>query len=52
MVTELAPFDKFYKAEEYHQNYYQSNPDKPYCQLVIGPKLAKLREKFTHLLKP
>ena len=51
VVTELKPLEKFYTAEEYHQNYYQTNPDKPYCQVVIGPKLAKLRQKFGPLLK-
>ena len=51
IVTELHPFDKFYEAEDYHKNYYARNPDQPYCQVVIDPKVAKLREKFSHLLK-
>lgn len=41
IVTEIAPFKKFYKAEAYHQNYYRSNPNKPYCRMVIEPKLRK-----------
>lgn len=52
IVTELKPFEKFYGAEEYHQNYYQLNKSKPYCSLVIGPKIAKLNEKFKDKLKP
>lgn len=51
IVTEVKPLDKFYEAEAYHQQYYRSNPDKLYCQLVIDPKIAKLRKKFAHLLK-
>lgn len=41
-VTEVKPIDKFYKAEDYHQNFYDSNPEVPYCKLVIAPKLDKL----------
>ena len=52
IITEIKPLGKFFEAEEYHKNYYASNPDKPYCQLVINPKLAKLREKHSKLLKP
>lgn len=43
IVTELKPFEAFYKAEEEHQNYYRDNPDAFYCQAVITPKLAKYR---------
>lgn len=50
IVTTIQPLDRFYEAEEYHQNFYQKNPDKPYCQVVINPKLAKLRQKFARLL--
>lgn len=50
-VTEIIPFTNFYPAEAYHQNYYAQNLDKPYCQVVINPKLTKLREKFSRLLK-
>lgn len=45
-VTQIVPFDKFYKAEEYHQNFYDRNKDYPYCQIVINPKIQKLLEKF------
>lgn len=51
IVTELKNLDAFYQAEAYHQNYYQQNQDKPYCQAVINPKIAKLRQKYTHLLR-
>lgn len=49
IVTELIAFEAFYKAEPYHQNYYQSNPDKPYCQRIIEPKLQKIRKSFINL---
>ena len=51
IVTEIKPLDKFFEAEGYHQQYFQNNPDKPYCQVVINPKLAKMRQKFSKLLK-
>lgn len=51
VVTEVKPLEEFYEAEQYHQQYYRNNADKPYCQLVINPKLAKLREKYAKLLK-
>lgn len=51
IVTELKPLNTFFKAEEYHQRYYEKNPDKPYCNVVINPKLKKLREQYAHLLK-
>ena len=44
MVTEVKPFTAFYPAEDHHQQYYRRNPEQPYCQLVIAPKLAKLRK--------
>ncbi|ADQ69433.1 methionine sulfoxide reductase A [Halogeometricum borinquense DSM 11551] len=46
IVTEVAPLDTFYEAEEYHQDYYEKNPDQPYCAVQIPPKLEKVREKF------
>jgi peptide methionine sulfoxide reductase msrA/msrB len=49
-VTELAPFQVFFTAEEGHQNYYSRNQGKPYCDAVIEPKLAKFRGTFAHLL--
>ena len=50
-VTEIKPLEKFFEGEEYHRQYYASNPTKPYCQLVINPKLAKFRERFGRLRK-
>jgi peptide-methionine (S)-S-oxide reductase len=52
IVTQLVPLDEFYAAEDYHQDYYAKNPEAGYCQVVINPKLAKLREKFAARLKP
>ena len=51
IVTEIIPFMAFYPAEEYHQNYMEKNPDQPYCQFVINPKLSKFRQKFSSFLK-
>lgn len=51
IVTHVQPLEKFYAAEAYHQDYYNKNPHQPYCQLVISPKLAKLRKRYVHLLK-
>lgn len=51
IVTELAPLDAFYKAEDYHQEYYRKNPNQAYCQVVIRPKVAKLRQKYANRLK-
>jgi peptide-methionine (S)-S-oxide reductase len=51
VVTELRPFREFYKAEDYHQDYYRKNPLQPYCLLVIRPKVAKLRKKYVEMLK-
>ena len=47
IVTEIAAFTAFYPAEEYHQQYYQRNPDQPYCQVIIAPKVAQFHEKYT-----
>jgi len=46
IVTEIVPFKKFYKAEDYHQNYYQNNSNQGYCRLVIAPKLRKFEKVF------
>ena len=46
VVTELAPLDKFYEAEAYHHNYYMENEGGMYCQLVIDPKIQKVRKQF------
>jgi len=51
IVTELAPLTEFYPAEDYHHEYYKRNPAKPYCQVVIAPKLAKFRAHFQAKLK-
>src|SRR6516162_6681606 len=44
VVTEIVPLKKFYKAEGYHQNYYRTNPNQPYCQVVIQPKVQKFEK--------
>ena len=46
IVTEVAPLTKFHPAEEYHQGYFRANPSQGYCQMVIAPKVAKLRKTF------
>ncbi len=51
IVTQVEPLDKFYEAEDYHKNYFARNSGKAYCQVVINPKLDKLRKKFANLLK-
>jgi len=51
IVTEVAPLEVFYKAEDYHQEYYKYNSQQPYCQAVITPKLAKIRKSFAKKLK-
>jgi peptide-methionine (S)-S-oxide reductase len=51
IVTEVAPFEKFYQAEDYHQEYFKNNPDQMYCQLVIAPKVVKFRKQFFDKLK-
>ena len=50
-VTQILPFDKFYKAEEYHQNFYDRNKSYPYCQIVINPKIQKLLSEFKKDIK-
>ena len=51
IVTELAPFKAFYKAEDYHQEYFRLHGGQPYCQAVIAPKVAKFRQHFRDKLK-
>ena len=51
IVTEMSPLPEFYKAEEYHQDYYNNNPSQSYCAYVITPKVAKARAKFSQYLK-
>jgi peptide-methionine (S)-S-oxide reductase len=52
IVTEVVPLTKFFKAEDYHQGYFRTNPNQPYCAAVVGPKVAKFRKKFLEKLKP
>jgi peptide-methionine (S)-S-oxide reductase len=51
IVTQVVPLDAFYPAEDYHQNYFERNPRQPYCQVVIAPKVVKLRKKYQERLK-
>ena len=51
IVTEIVSAKQFYPAEPYHHDYFTRNPGNPYCNAVIGPKMAKLRSKFPHLLR-
>jgi peptide-methionine (S)-S-oxide reductase len=51
IVTEVAPLEKFYPAEDYHQGYFRRNPHQGYCQMVVSPKVAKFRQKFQGRLK-
>ncbi|MEK7575421.1 MAG: peptide-methionine (S)-S-oxide reductase MsrA [Patescibacteria group bacterium] len=50
VVTELAPLDIFYEAENYHQNYFATHPGNPYCEVIINPKLEKVQKQFADLL--
>jgi len=50
IVTEVEPLDEFYRAEEYHQDYFEKNPNDTYCVVNINPKLKKIREKHAALL--
>jgi peptide-methionine (S)-S-oxide reductase len=51
MVTEISPIGKYFKAEDYHQNYFKTNPDQGYCAYVIAPKMDKFRKVFKEKLK-
>ncbi len=51
IVTEISPFHAFYKAEDYHQEYFKLNGQAPYCRFVIAPKMAKFREHYRDKLK-
>ncbi len=50
IVTEVTPLYKFYKAENYHDDYYARNKNAPYCQIIINPKLEKVQKQFADLL--
>lgn len=51
IVTEVTEFEKFWPAEDYHQEYFANNPSQPYCAGVVAPKVAKFRQKFASRLK-
>ncbi len=51
IVTEVKPLGEFYPAEEHHQGYYRRNPEEGYCQVIIAPKVAKLRRKYAARLR-
>jgi peptide-methionine (S)-S-oxide reductase len=50
-VTEVRPAETFYKAEDYHQEYFENNPQQPYCSYVVAPKVSKFRKQFAEKLK-
>jgi peptide-methionine (S)-S-oxide reductase len=51
LVTEVVPLAAFYKAEDYHRDYFKRNPTQPYCQVVIAPKVAKFRKHYGEMLR-
>jgi peptide-methionine (S)-S-oxide reductase len=51
IVTSVEPAEKFYVAEDYHQDYYNENSRQPYCMFVISPKLAKFEKKFAEKMR-
>lgn len=51
IVTEVVPLTDYYKAEDYHQEYFDNNPYQPYCRAVVAPKVSKFRQKFLEKLK-
>ena len=51
IVTEVTPFKAFYPAEDYHQRYFEHNPDQAYCRAVVAPKVAKFRKQYLSRLK-
>lgn len=51
IVTEVTPLDNYYQAEDYHQDYFNNNPQNQYCAMVVGPKLAKFKKNFASRLK-
>jgi len=51
IVTEVRPFEVFYPAEDYHQRYFERNPNQPYCRMVVAPKVAKFRKQYLSRLK-
>lgn len=51
IVTHVAPLGEFYRAEDYHHNYFNENKSAPYCQIIIEPKIEKLRKRFSELVR-
>jgi peptide-methionine (S)-S-oxide reductase len=51
IVTEISPINNFYPAEDYHQDYYENNPNQGYCSFVIGPKVEKFEKVFKDKMK-
>jgi len=51
VVTEVLPLEKFFPAESYHQNYFKENTSASYCQLIIEPKIEKVKKRFAELVK-
>ena len=51
VVTQIVKLGKFFKAEDYHQNYFKENTSAPYCQIVIEPKIEKVKKRFAELVK-
>ena len=51
IVTTIEEMKKFYPAEDYHQDYFAQNPDNPYCQAVVGPKVAKFQKRYKEMMK-
>lgn len=51
IVTQIVPLVNFYKAEDYHHNYLENNPENPYCQSTVRPKVDKFKKVFADLLK-
>ncbi|MGB9179879.1 MAG: peptide-methionine (S)-S-oxide reductase MsrA [Pyrinomonadaceae bacterium] len=51
IVTEVAPLREYFPAEDYHQDYFQKNPNQPYCRVVVAPKVSKFRNKYLEKLK-
>jgi peptide-methionine (S)-S-oxide reductase len=50
-VTEVLPLGTFYAAENYHQRYFENNPNQPYCRAIVAPKVAKVRKQFMEKLR-
>jgi peptide-methionine (S)-S-oxide reductase len=51
VVTQIVPLGEFFKAEDYHQDYFKTNTSAPYCQIIIEPKIEKVRKRFAELVK-